>query len=85
MKLIKVSANQTEIELADGTTVFFSYKTPVAAHIPGLGYFKSEKRWSVTTSKHIGQFIARNGGSGAVTTKPQAWFDTLALAQRVTL
>jgi len=77
MKLNSVAANQTEVELADGTTVFFSYKTPVAAHIPGKGYAKTDKSWSRTTSKHIGQFISRNGGSGAVTVKPQAWFDNL--------
>jgi hypothetical protein len=77
MKLKKVSANQTEIELADGTTVFFSYKTPVAAHIPGQGYFETDKRWSRTTSKHISQFIVRNGGSGKVTERPQSWFDKL--------
>ena len=78
MKLNSVAANQTEVELGNGTTVFFSYKTPVAAHIPGEGYVKTDKRWSVTTSKHIGQFIARNGGSGAVQVKPQAFFDSLA-------
>ena len=77
MNLNSVAANQTEIELANGTTVFFSYKTPVAAHIPGNGFYKTEKKWSRTTSKHIGQFIARNGGSGAVIEKPQAFFDEL--------
>ena len=77
MKLTKVAANQTEIELSDGTTLFFSYKTPVAAHIPGEGFYRTERRWSRTTSKHIGQFIGRNGGSGKVTEKPQAWFDDL--------
>ncbi len=77
MKLNPVAANQTEVELPDGTTVFFSYKTAVAAHIPGNGYYKTEKKWSVTTSKHIGKFIARNGGSGAVIVKPQEFFDAL--------
>ena len=77
MKLTPVAANQTEVELQNGTTVFFSYKTPVAAHIPGQGYLKTDKQWSRTTSKHIGQFIARNGGSGAVSVKPQSFFDSL--------
>ena len=77
MNLNPIKANQTEVETKDGTTVFFSYKTPVAAHIPGKGYFKTEKYWSRTTSKHIGQFIARNGGSGAVTVKPQSFFDSM--------
>ncbi len=78
MNLKPIAANQTEVELADGTTVFFSYKTPVAAHIPGYGYVKTDKKWSVTTSRHINAFIARNGGSGAVTTRSQNYFDTLA-------
>ena len=67
----------TELELPSGVTVFFSYKTPVAAHIPGEGYCKTDCRWSVTTSKHIGKWIARNGGSGTVTVKPQSYFDSL--------
>ena len=46
MKLTPIAANQTEVELADGTTVFFSYKTPVAAHVPGEGYYKTDKIWS---------------------------------------
>ena len=78
MKLNPVAANQNEVELPNGTTVFFSYRTPVAAHIPGVGYVKTDKQWSRTTSKHIGQFIARNGGSrNAASIKPQSWFDNL--------
>jgi hypothetical protein len=78
MNLKPIAANQNEVELENGTTVFFSYRTPVAAHVPGKGYFKTDKKWSVTTSRHINQFIGRNGGSGAVTVKPQAFFDALA-------
>jgi hypothetical protein len=77
MKLKPVAANQTEVEMENGTTVFFSYRTAVAAHVPGEGFFKTAKSWSRTTSRHIGQFIARNGGSGAVTVKPQEWLDYL--------
>ena len=81
MNLNPIAANQNEVELADGTTVFFSYKTPVAAHIPGKGYVKTDKYWSRTTSKHIGQFLSRNGFSGnmdKLTVKPQSFFDSLA-------
>ena len=63
MKLTPIAANQTEVELADGSTVFFRYRTPVAAHIPGRGYIKTACRWSVTTSKHITQFLVRNGAN----------------------
>lgn len=78
MKLNPIAANQTEVELSTGITVFYSYKTPVACHIPGEGYSKTDKQWSRTTSKHIGQFIARNGGSGQVSIRPQSFFDNLA-------
>ena len=77
MKLNPIAANQTELELPSGVTVFFSYKTPVAAHIPGEGYAKTNKSWSRTTSKHIAQFIHRNGGNGSYTLKPQSFFDGL--------
>lgn len=77
MKLKPVAQNQTEVEMGDGVTVFFSYATPVPAHMPGYGYVKTDKFWSRTTSKHIGQFISRNGGSGAVAIKPQSFFDKL--------
>lgn len=78
MKLLPIAANQTELELANGVTVFFSYKTPVAAHIPGEGYVRTEKRWSVTTSKHIGQFLTRNGARDPAAIRPQSFFDSLA-------
>ena len=77
MKLIPIAANQNEVEIGD-VTVLFSYKTPVACHVAGEGFSKTDKFWSRTTSKHIGQFIARNGGSGAVSVKPQSYFDTIA-------
>lgn len=80
MNLNPVAANQNEVELTNGVTVFFSYKTPVAAHVPGEGYVKTEKYWSRTTSKHIGQFLRRNGFSGnmdMLKVKPQSYFDQL--------
>ena len=78
MKLNPIASNMTELELPSGVTVLFSYKTPVACHVAGEGFSKTDKFWSRTTSKHIGQFIARNGGSGAVSVKPQSYFDTIA-------
>jgi hypothetical protein len=57
MKLTPIAANMTELELTDGTTVFFSYKTPVAGFIPGQGVFRTEEFFSQTTSKHINKWI----------------------------
>lgn len=78
MKLKPIAANQTELELPSGVTVFFSYKTPVACHVPGEGYFKTDCRWSRTTSKHVGQFLARNGAHSCAE-RPQSFFDSLAV------
>jgi hypothetical protein len=65
MKLTRINKSAaTEVELPNGTTVLFSYSTPVACHIPGQGYYRTTKTWSRTTSKHISQFIRRNGASG---------------------
>ena len=57
MKVQSLGANKTQVDLADGTSVFFSYKTPVAALVPGRGWIRSSTRYSVTTTKHINQWI----------------------------
>jgi hypothetical protein len=54
-----IGANMTEVEHGD-LTILYSYKTPVAFLSPHGGY-RTEKKWSVTTSKHIGKFFARHG------------------------
>lgn len=64
MKLKSVGSNQTEVELGNGVTVFFSYSTAVAAHVPGRGYLRSSTKYSRTTSKHVTQWI--NGTSAEV-------------------
>ena len=58
MKLTNLGSNKTEVTLNDGTVVFFSYHTPVAACMgDGSGFVRTEKKWSVTTSKHINQWL----------------------------
>jgi len=37
MKLKPAGSNQTEIERENGTTILYSYQTPVAAFVPGKG------------------------------------------------
>ena len=80
MKLNPIAANQTEVELSSGVMVFFSYKTPVAAHIPGKGYVRTDQHYSQTTSGHIPKWLAlRTGmfkGNGAETV-PQSEIDAL--------
>jgi hypothetical protein len=67
-----VGSNQTVLVKPNGDEIFFSYNTPVAAHIGGK-FYKTDKRWSVTTSKHVGQYLH---GANAET-KPQEFFDAL--------
>lgn len=72
MKLTKLGPSTTEIEIGD-VTVLFSYKTPVACHVAGEGYFRTEERHSVTTSKHINRWLDGN----AAKEMPQSYFDDL--------
>jgi len=72
MKINPLGANKTVLTLADGTEVLFSYGTPVAAFVPGQGWLRTERRWSVTTSKHITQWLP-----GKAEERPQAFFDNL--------
>ena len=62
MNLRPIRANMTEVEVGN-ITVLFSYKTPVAYHEAGVGYAKTSKYWSRTTSRHITQWLVLNGFS----------------------
>ena len=57
MKLTPIAANQTQLNLNDGTEVFFSYKTPVAAKLPNYDYIRTATKWSTTTSRHINKWL----------------------------
>jgi hypothetical protein len=76
MRVKQVTVTSTEVELADGTCVLFSYSTPVAALVPGKGWIRTEKFYSVTTSKHINRWLSENCG-GEVATVPQWEVDQL--------
>lgn len=70
MKIKSIKANQTQVEFNDGTIVFVSYETPVAAFIPRQGIIRTCKQWSQTTTKHINQWI-RDNFSDKVTVKKE--------------
>ena len=57
MKLTPIAANQTELTLSDGTKVFFSYETPVAAMFPNYEYIRTATKWSTTTTRHINKWL----------------------------
>lgn len=74
MKIKSIAANQTEIVLANGCQIFVSYETPVAAVVEGISY-KTDHKYSNTTTKHINSWLG-NGGINALV-KPQEFFDSL--------
>ena len=57
MKLTPIASNQTLLEQTNGTEVLFSYRTPVAGYHPDLGYVRTKKFYSKTTTKHINKYI----------------------------
>jgi hypothetical protein len=80
MTLTPIKANMTELEL-DGMRVLFSYRTPVAALVreetaEGASWhqYRTEKRWSNTTTGHINTWNPLGGAYGL---KPQEFFDSL--------
>jgi hypothetical protein len=64
----------------NGAQIVRSYVTPVAAYIPALGFFKTDEKFSATTTRHIGVW-AKMQGYPLITAVPQAdieeWEDTL--------
>lgn len=57
MKLNPIGPNQNEVTLPNGTQILFSYSTPVAAYVPGRGWLRTSTKHSVTTSRHINQWL----------------------------
>ena len=57
MQLTPIAANQTQLNLNDGTEVFFSYRTPVAAKLPNYDYIRTATKWSTTTTRHINKWL----------------------------
>ena len=57
MKLTPIAANRNAISYDNGTEIFFSYSTPVAGYDPELGYIKTDKWYSSTTTRHINKYL----------------------------
>ena len=80
MKLNPLKSNMTEVE-AVGIKILFSYKTPVAALVKEgdmWHQYKTDKKWSNTTSRHITQWNPLGGAYGL---KPQEYFDQLVIGK----
>ncbi len=73
MNLKPIASNMTEVNI-NGATILFSYQTPVACYLDKFqGWYRTEKKWSVTTSRHINKWL--DGVKAEV--RPQSFFDTL--------
>ena len=68
---IKREGNSTVVTLRD-LEVLFSYNTPVAGFVAGKGYFKTDRFYSPTTSKHINAYVR-----GDAMTVSQDWIEDL--------
>ena len=60
MKLKPIKSNMTELTVGN-TTVLFSYRTPVAGY-DDQGAFRTDQRYSVTTTKHINHYLGKGVG-----------------------
>jgi len=60
IQLNPLGPNSNVVVMSNGVSVLFSYKTPVAAHIPGRGYVQSAVFYSRTTSKHVNRWTNKN-------------------------
>ena len=54
-----MAQNTSTITFSDGRIICLSYGVPVAAFVPGQGYVRTARRYSVTTSKHMNAFAGR--------------------------
>ena len=73
MQLTPIASNMTEVETSEAR-ILFSYRTPVAAYVFGEGFVRTEKWWSVTSSRHINKWLPENGTVKEVT---QTYLDNL--------
>ena len=64
MQLTPIASNMTEVETSEAR-ILFSYRTPVAAYVFGEGYVRTEKWYSVTTSRHINKWLDLRQGETA--------------------
>ena len=68
MHLYNLGPNQTEITTGN-RSVLYSYSTPVVVQVHGVGYFRTETRHSVTTSRHINKYL--DGRNATTVTQDQ--------------
>ena len=72
MKVRKIGSNMTELVIGH-TRIMFSYSTPVAGQ-DDEGLFRTDQRYSATTSRHINKYLEGKNKGRVVS---QAWIDSL--------
>ncbi len=75
MNLTPIKANMTELEV-NGMRILFSYRTPVAM-VLGMSAYRTERKWSATTTRHINTWLANFPQVWGAKYKPQEYFDNL--------
>lgn len=73
LKLRPIKSNVTEL-IIDDKTIMFSYQTPVAGY-DDLGPFRTDTKYSVTTSRQINQYL---GGKDVGRVVSQSYIDSLS-------
>ena len=68
MNIRSIGSNQTLLTTNHGDEVLYSYETAVAGHHHTIGDFKTSKRYSNTTTKHINKYL---NGVKAVVLSPE--------------
>lgn len=58
MNIERIGNNVTLLKTNHGDEVLYSYETAVAGFKQGIGYFKTNQFYSVTTSKHINSYLS---------------------------
>ena len=75
LKLNPIGANKTELtyrnEMGEDISILFSYQTPVAGY-DEHGAFRTDEKFSATTSKHINQYL---NGKDVGRVIPQAYIE----------
>jgi hypothetical protein len=72
---IRKNLNVLSLPMGD---LLFSYKTPVAFYEMNTGnFYRTQTKYSTTTSKHINQWLRDRNALERATEKPQQFFDEL--------
>ena len=79
LKLKPIASNMNLIDTPD-YLVLFSYATPVACYDKKTyDYFKTDKKWSMTTTRHINKWL----DGVQAQPMPQDYFDNLLTMESV--